>query len=294
MSTELETVRDFLRWAISRFGEADLYYGHGTDNAQDEAWFLLCSALKLPFDLDGRLLDGRLTKDERERVLALVERRVSERIPAAYLVGEAWFAGLPFHVDERVLVPRSPIAELIDVGFEPWLGGREPRTILDLCTGSGCIGIACAMAFPYASVVLSDLSEDALAVAQSNIVRHGLRDRVNTVQSDVFSGLKGQQFDLIVSNPPYVDAQDLAAMPQEYHAEPPLGLGSGSDGLNITRQILQVAREHLTEGGLLIVEVGNSGAALEEAYPELPLTWVEFEHGGHGVFVIAREDLPAL
>ncbi|WP_372748866.1 50S ribosomal protein L3 N(5)-glutamine methyltransferase [Litorivivens sp.] len=294
MSTELETVRDFLRWAISRFGEADLYYGHGTDNAQDEAWFLLCSALKLPFDLDGRLLDGRLTKDERERVLALVERRVSERIPAAYLVGEAWFAGLPFHVDERVLVPRSPIAELIDVGFEPWLGGREPRTILDLCTGSGCIGIACAMAFPYASVVLSDLSEDALAVAQSNIVRHGLRDRVNTVQSDVFSGLKGQQFDLIVSNPPYVDAQDLAAMPQEYHAEPPLGLGSGSDGLNITRQILQAAREHLTEGGLLIVEVGNSGAALEEAYPELPLTWVEFEHGGHGVFVIAREDLPAL
>ncbi len=294
MSTELETVRDFLRWAISRFGEADLYYGHGTDNAQDEAWFLLCSALKLPFDLDGRLLDGRLTKDERERVLALVERRVSERIPAAYLVGEAWFAGLPFHVDERVLVPRSPIAELIDVGFEPWLGGREPRTILDLCTGSGCIGIACAMAFPYASVVLSDLSEDALAVAQSNIVRHGLRDRVNTVQSDVFSGLKGQQFDLIVSNPPYVDAQDLAAMPQEYHAEPPLGLGSGSDGLNITRQILQTAREHLTEGGLLIVEVGNSGAALEEAYPELPLTWVEFEHGGHGVFVIAREDLPAL
>ena len=157
MPTELETVRDFLRWAISRFNEAGLFYGHGTDNAQDEAWFLLCSALKLPFDLDGRLLDGRLTQDERQRVLDLIERRITERIPAAYLVGEAWFAGLPFTVDERVLVPRSPIAELIEGGFEPWLGGREPGAILDLCTGSGCIGIACAMAFPAAQVVLLSL-----------------------------------------------------------------------------------------------------------------------------------------
>ena len=294
MSAELETVRDFLRWAISRFGEAELFYGHGTDNAQDEAWFLVCSALKLPFDLDGRLLDARLTLTERDHVQELIERRVTERVPAAYLVGEAWFAGLPFFVDERVLVPRSPIAELIEAGFEPWLGGREPQAILDLCTGSGCIGIACALAFPEAQVVLSDLSDGALEVARSNIERHEVVERVSCIQSDVFAGLAGQRFDLIVSNPPYVDQQDLAAMPREYHAEPAMGLGSGDDGLDITRRILSGARDVLNEGGLLIVEVGNSGLALEQAFPELPLMWVEFEHGGHGVFVISREDLPAL
>ncbi len=294
MSRELETVRDYLRWIISRFNAAGLYYGHGTDNAQDEAWYLVCGALKLPFDLDGRLLDGRLTETERQQLEQLVERRISERIPVAYLVGEAWFAGLPFNVDERVLVPRSPLAELIDVGFQPWLGDVEPEHILDLCTGSGCIGIACAFAFPESRVVLSDVSADALAVASSNIERHSLSDRVTAQQSDVFSGLEGQRFDLIVSNPPYVDAEDLAGMPAEYHAEPALGLGSGDDGLNITRRILQQAAGHLNEGGLLVVEVGNSGRALDEAFPELPLTWVEFERGGHGVFVISKDDLPAL
>ena len=294
MSRELETVRDYLRWIISRFNDAGLYYGHGTDNAQDEAWYLVCGALKLPFDLDGRLLDGRLTEAERQRLEQLVERRISERVPVAYLVGEAWFAGLPFNVDERVLVPRSPLAELIDVGFQPWLGDVEPEHILDLCTGSGCIGIACAFAFPEARVVLSDVSADALAVARSNIERHSLSDRVTALQSDVFAGLEGQCFDLIVSNPPYVDAEDLAGMPAEYHAEPALGLGSGDDGLDITRRILQQAAGHLNEGGLLVVEVGNSGRALDEAFPELPLTWVEFERGGHGVFVISKDDLPAL
>ncbi len=294
MSRELETVRDYLRWIISRFNAAGLYYGHGTDNAQDEAWYLVCGALKLPFDLDRRLLDGRLTETERQQLEQLVERRISERIPVAYLVGEAWFAGLPFNVDERVLVPRSPLAELIDVGFQPWLGDVEPEHILDLCTGSGCIGIACAFAFPESRVVLSDVSADALAVASSNIERHSLSDRVTAQQSDVFSGLEGQRFDLIVSNPPYVDAEDLAGMPAEYHAEPALGLGSGDDGLNITRRILQQAAGHLNEGGLLVVEVGNSGRALDEAFPELPLTWVEFERGGHGVFVISKDDLLAL
>ena len=294
MSRELETVRDYLRWIISRFNDAGLYYGHGTDNAQDEAWYLVCGALKLPFDLDGRLLDGRLTEAERQRLEQLVERRISERVPVAYLVGEAWFAGLPFNVDERVLVPRSPLAELIDVGFQPWLGDVEPEHILDLCTGSGCIGIACAFAFPEARVVLSDVSADALAVARSNIERHSLSDRVTVLQSDVFAGLEGQCFDLIVSNPPYVDAEDLAGMPAEYQAEPALGLGSGDDGLDITRRILQQAAGHLNEGGLLVVEVGNSGRALDEAFPELPLTWVEFERGGHGVFVISKDDLPAL
>ncbi len=294
MSRELETVRDYLRWIISRFNDAGLYYGHGTDNAQDEAWYLVCGALKLPFDLDGRLLDGRLTETERQQLEQLVERRISERVPVAYLVGEAWFAGLPFNVDERVLVPRSPLAELIDVGFQPWLGDVEPEHILDLCTGSGCIGIACAFAFPEARVVLSDVSADALAVARSNIERHSLSDRVTALQSDVFAGLEAQCFDLIVSNPPYVDAEDLAGMPAEYQAEPALGLGSGDDGLDITRRILQQAARHLNEGGLLVVEVGNSGRALDEAFPELPLTWVEFERGGHGVFVISKDDLPAL
>lgn len=294
MSRELETVRDYLRWIISRFNDAGLYYGHGTDNAQDEAWYLVCGALKLPFDLDGRLLDGRLTETERQQLEQLVERRISERVPVAYLVGEAWFAGLPFNVDERVLVPRSPLAELIDVGFQPWLGDVEPEHILDLCTGSGCIGIACAFAFPEARVVLSDVSADALAVARSNIERHSLSDRVTALQSDVFAGLEAQRFDLIVSNPPYVDAEDLAGMPAEYQAEPALGLGSGDDGLDITRRILQQAAGHLNEGGLLVVEVGNSGRALDEAFPELPLTWVEFERGGHGVFVISKDDLLAL
>lgn len=294
MSRELETVRDYLRWIISRFNDAGLYYGHGTDNAQDEAWYLVCGALKLPFDLDGRLLDGRLTEAERQRLEQLVERRISERVPVAYLVGEAWFAGLPFNVDERVLVPRSPLAELIDVGFQPWLGDVEPEHILDLCTGSGCIGIACAFAFPEARLVLSDVSADALAVARSNIERHRLSDRVTALQSDVFAGLEAQRFDLIVSNPPYVDAEDLAGMPAEYQAEPALGLGSGDDGLDITRRILQQAAGHLNEGGLLVVEVGNSGRALDEAFPELPLTWVEFERGGQGVFVISKDDLLAL
>ncbi|MBB3046134.1 ribosomal protein L3 glutamine methyltransferase [Litorivivens lipolytica] len=294
MNWELETVRDYLRWTISRFGEADLFYGHGTDNAQDDAWYLICGALKLPFDLDGRLLDGRLTGEEKTRVEQLVERRIQERIPVAYLVGEAWFAGLPFWVDERVLVPRSPLGELIEAGFQPWLGDVEPKRILDLCTGSGCIGIACAFAFPEADVVLSDLSPDALEVANSNIARHDVKARVRAIESNVFDNLAEQRFDLIVSNPPYVDAEDLASMPAEYHAEPPLGLGSGEDGLDITRRILREAAGHLNDGGLLVVEVGNSGRALDEAFPELPLTWVEFEQGGHGVFVISKEDLPAV
>ncbi len=293
MSAELETVRDFLRWTISRLGEADLYYGHGTDNAQDEAWYLVCGALRLPFDLDGRLLDGVLIQSERDKLLTLLERRVQERVPVAYLLGEAWFAGLPFNVDERVLVPRSPIAELIEHEFQPWLGSAEPRRILDLCTGSGCIGIACAFAFPNAQVVLSDISSDALVVARSNIARHNLTDRVSATASDLFAAIEGQKFDLIVSNPPYVDAADLAAMPAEFHAEPPLGLGSGDDGLDITCRILAQAADYLNDNGLLVVEVGNSGAALDQRYPQLALTWVEFEQGGHGVFVISKQDLIA-
>lgn len=235
-------------------------------------------------------LDARLTTSERARVVANIQRRIEERIPAAYITGQAWFAGLPYAVDERVLVPRSPIAELIEKRFAPWLT-EEPLQILDLCTGSGCIGIACAYAFPDAEVQLSDISFDALAVAEENIHQHGMADRVFAMQSDLFENLLGQRFDLIVSNPPYVDAEDMASLPDEFHAEPELGLASGDDGLDFTRRLLREAQDYLTDEGLLVVEVGNSWPALEAAYPDLPFVWVEFERGGHGVFVLTAQDL---
>ena len=289
---ELLTLRDFIRWGASEFTAAELFYGHGTDNAWDEAEQLVLHAVHLTPPLDSEWLSARLTRPERERVLANLQRRIQERIPAAYITGKAWFTGLPFVVDERVLVPRSPIAELILKRFEPWLI-QPPQRILDLCTGSGCIGIACAYAFPDAEVQLSDISWDALAVAEENIQMHNLEERVFAIQSDGFANLRGQVFDLIVSNPPYVDAEDMASLPDEYHAEPELGLASGEDGLDFTRQLLAQAADHLTETGLLVVEVGNSWPALAAAYPELPFIWVEFERGGHGVFVLSAQDLRA-
>lgn len=288
--TELVSIRDFFRWAASEFVAAKLFYGHGTDNPWDEAEQLVLHALHLNPPLADEWLDARLTRAEKARVVANIQRRIEERIPAAYITGQAWFAGMPFVVDERVLVPRSPIAELIEKQFAPWLSA-EPQQILDLCTGSGCIGIACAYAFPDAEVQLSDISFDALAVAEENIHQHDLADRVFALQSDLFESLLGQRFDLIVSNPPYVDADDMASLPQEYHAEPELGLASGVDGLDFTRRLLAEAADHLTENGVLVVEVGNSWPALEEAYPGLPFTWVEFERGGHGVFVLNAADL---
>lgn len=290
---ELITLRDFIRWGASEFTAAKLYFGHGTDNAWDEAEQLVLHAVHLVPPLADEWLSARLTRVERERVLVNLHRRVAERIPAAYITGTAWFAGLPFVVDERVLVPRSPIAELIQQRFAPWLP-HEPAQILDLCTGSGCIGIACAYAFPDAQVQLSDISFDALAVAEENIQQHNVEDRVFAMQSDLFSNLIGQQFDLIVSNPPYVDADDLASMPPEYHAEPEIGLGSGRDGLDFTRRLLREASDYLTDQGVLIVEVGNSWVALEEAYPHVSFTWIEFERGGHGVFMLTKADLLAL
>lgn len=287
---ELFTLRDFIRWGASEFNAAQLYFGHGTDNPWDDAEHLVLHAVHLMPPLDGEWLSARLTRDERERALRNLKRRIDERIPASYITNQAWFAGLPFYVDERVLVPRSPIAELIQKQFAPWLE-QEPARVLDLCTGSGCIGIACAYAFQDAEVQLSDISYDALAVAQENIERHHLQERVFAIQSDLFNNLHGQQFDLIVSNPPYVDSDDLATMPEEYHAEPEIGLGSGEDGLDFTRRLLAEAKDLLTDNGLLIVEVGNSWKALEKAFPHLPFTWVELERGGHGVFVLRKEDL---
>lgn len=293
LKQSLHTLRDYLRWGMSEFGRAGLFFGHGCDNAYDEAMVLLAHALSIPINSPPELLDARLTDVEKDTVLNLFARRVSERLPAAYLTKEAWFAGLSFYVDERVLVPRSPIAELIEKGFEPWLGGVFPRRILDLCTGSGCIGIACAYAFEDAVVDLADISEDACNVAQINVARHELHHRVNVVQSDLFGALAGERYELIVSNPPYVDEEDLADMPEEYRREPVLGLAAGRDGLSITRRILQEAASLLTDDGLLVVEVGNSCVALDAAFPEVPFTWVEFERGGHGVFVIDRPQLLA-
>ena len=284
------TVGDAIRQGARQFEEAGLFFGHGTDNPWDEALSLVLYVLNLPWDVDPAVAEHSLDDEERAAILALFERRIRERIPAAYLTGEAWFAGIPFCVDQRVLVPRSPIAELIETGFSPWLSA-PPRSVLDLCAGSGCLGIACALYLEDVRVTLSDISEDALEVARKNIARHGVEERVTAVQSDLFSALGGKRYDLIVSNPPYVDAGDLAAMPAEYHHEPEIGLGSGADGLDLTRRLLGRAEEHLTEEGVLIVEVGNSWVALDAAYPTVPFMWLEFERGGHGVFLLTAQQL---
>lgn len=291
---ELQTLQDLLRWTVSRMNEADIYFGHGTDNSWDEARLLVTHALSLPWQLDNSWLSARVTRPEREAVLALVTERIQKRVPAPYLIGEAWFCGLPFVVDERVLIPRSPIGEMIELGFASWWKGLEaPQRILDLCTGSGCIGIACAKHFENAEVELLDISAEALEVADENIQRFELEDRVVALQSDLFSAADGR-YDLIVSNPPYVDAYDMSTLPEEYHHEPELALAAGEDGLDLVRRMLAEARDYLTDDGLLVVEVGNSWPALVEAYPQLPFVWPEFERGGHGVFVLQARDLDLL
>ncbi len=290
VAQQLHTIKDYIRWTYSQFNHHKLFFGHGTDNAWDEAVHLVLGSLHLPWDFDPSMLDARITHDEAIIILSHVEKRCLDRVPLAYLLGEAWFAGLPFHVDHRVLVPRSPIAELIQNQFEPWLAD-EPMRVLDLCTGSGCIGIATAYAFPYSKVDLADISEGAISVAQDNVARHHLEDQVSVYQSDLFDDLPKDGYDLIVTNPPYVDEEDLTAMPQEYSHEPALGLGSGDDGLDITRRILRDAPNYLTENGILICEVGNSEFALQEAFPEVPFMWLEFENGGQGVFMLAADQL---
>lgn len=283
------TLGEWIEWAASRFDSAGLYFGHGTDNAFDEAAVLVLHVLRLGWPELESLLDKPFPDDRREALLELVDARITEKVPAAYLTGRAWFAGLEFIVNRHVLVPRSPIAELVINAFRPWVE-RAPARILDLCTGSGCIGIASATVFDDAMVDLSDISPEALEVARANIELHQLDQRVRAVQSDVFGNIAGK-YDLIVANPPYVDALDLASMPDEYRAEPVLGLASGADGLDITRTILAKAGGFLNYDGLLVVEVGNSWEALEQAFPSVPFLWPEFEYGGHGVFLLSAKEL---
>lgn len=287
----LATLRDYVRYAASRFAEAGLFFGHGTAGPLDEAAALVLHGLHLPYDLPGGYFEARLIPGERERILTLIERRIEERKPLAYLTHEAPFAGLTFYVDDRVLVPRSPIAELIDHRFVPWLEAEDVTDILDLCTGSGCIAVACAHAFPEAAVDAADISSSALEVARINIDRHELADRVQAVESDVYSALGDKRYDLIVSNPPYVNLAEWRNLPAEFHAEPRLGLEAGDDGLDCVRAILGSASRHLKPNGILVVEVGSAAEALLAVYPKVPFCWLDFERGGEGVFLLTAEQV---
>ena len=292
MPAELATIIDLIRYGASRFGAAGLTFGHSYDNALDESTQLVLHALHLPHDLNPVYGQARVTAEEKATVLALFDRRIAERIPAAYLTGEAWFAGLSFRSDPRALVPRSPIAELIEAGFQPWIGDLQVERALDLCTGSGCIAIAMAHYNPDWQVDAVDLSDDALALAGENTLRLHTPN-VRLLKSDLFGALAGERYDLIVSNPPYVTREEVAALPPEYAYEPELGLIAGEDGLDLALKILRDAPVHLNEGGLLIVEVGESEGALVELLPEIPFAWIEFKVGPMGVFAIGREDLVA-
>ena len=291
VTQELATIVDFIRYGASRFGAAGLTFGHSYDNALDEATHLVLHALHLPHDLSPAYGSARLTADEKRSVLDLIERRVAEHKPVAYLTGEAWFAGLKFKSDARALVPRSPIAELIQGGFAPWLDERPVERALDLCTGSGCIGIAMAAHNPDWQVDLADISGDALALARENVAFQDVGERVRVIESDLFANLQGERYDLVVSNPPYVTEREFAALPPEYGHEPKLGLTAGDDGLDFALRILAAAPDHLTDDGVLIVEVGESERALVELLPQVPFNWIEFDVGQMGVFLLDRRDL---
>jgi ribosomal protein L3 glutamine methyltransferase len=285
------TVGELVRYGAAEFERAGLAFGHGTENAVDESAALVFHALGLDHARAEEAYRLRPEAGDVAGVLRLFAERISRRVPAAYLIGRMWFAGLEFEVDERVIVPRSPFAELIAARFEPWIDPARVHRILDIGTGSGCIAIACAKAFPDARVDAVDISPDALAVARRNVFRHGVGDRLELLQGDVFGPVGDRRYDLIVANPPYVSDDEMAALPQEYRHEPDLALRAGGDGLDVVRRILDGAAAQLAPGGAIFVEVGDSDERLAHAYPRLPFTWLEFEHGGGGVFVLRREDL---
>ncbi|UCV12926.1 50S ribosomal protein L3 N(5)-glutamine methyltransferase [Dechloromonas denitrificans] len=291
--SELITVRDYIRYAVSRFNGAGLFFGHGSDNAWDEAAYLTLHTLNLPLDRLEPFLDARLLSSERDALLDIYRRRCEDRLPAAYLTNEAWLGEHRFYVDDRVIVPRSFIAELLLEQLTPWI--EDPWAIhsaLDLCTGSGCLAILTALAFPEAEVDAVDLSEDALSVAERNVADYQLQGRLNLIHSDAFSQLAGKRYDLIISNPPYVNAESVDALPPEYLHEPEMALGSGEDGLDFTHIILREAKKHLTPDGILVVEIGHNRDALEAAYPNLPFIWLDTEAGDEYVFLLRAEDLP--
>ncbi len=292
MTTQLTTIRDWLRYAVSRFENSNIFYGHGTDNSYDEAVWLIMSALHLPMDTLDNFLDARITQAECAHLADLIDRRINNHTPTAYLVKEAYLQGLKFYVDERVIVPRSFIAELLQDGLQPWIEYTELiQSAADICTGSGCLGVLLADAFPEAQIDVVDISPDAIAVANINIEKYGLQERVQAIQSDMFNALKGKTYDLIISNPPYVDAPSMATLPAEYRNEPQLALGSGEAGLDHTHTLLKEAPKYLNDGGLLVVEIGHNRDALHAAYPDLPFTWLDTSSGDQFVFLLTKEDL---
>lgn len=292
-TTELFTIRDWLRYAVSRFEASDIFYGHGTDNAYDEAVWLILSALHLPHDTLNNFLDARLLAEERTKIARFIEERISKHTPTAYLLKEAWLQGYKFYVDERVLIPRSFIAELlVNNGLLPWIEYPElVTTAADICTGSGCLGVLLADTYPDAFVDVIDISADAIDVCNINIANYGLQERVTAIQSDMFTALQGKTYDLIISNPPYVDAPSMASLPAEYRNEPQLALGSGVGGLDHTHTILREAANHLNDGGILVVEIGHNRDALIDAYPDVPFTWLEVSSGNEFVFLLTKTQL---
>jgi ribosomal protein L3 glutamine methyltransferase len=291
ISEELKTVRDFIRFAVSQFRQAQVYFGHGTDNAWDEAVYLVLYTLRLPQDINHDMLDAKLTASEKKAVLNVINRRIKERIPAAYLTQEAGFAGLSFYVDDRVLVPRSPMAELIQNRFAPWIDPKKVKRILDIGTGSGCIAISCAYAFPNAKIDAIDVSQDALKVAAINCAKHNVTKKVRVLESDLFSALKKETYDIVISNPPYVSGEEMRLLPKEYRHEPSNALLAGKNGDEIVEKILHEVPKYLSPHGLLVVEVGNSEPVVLQKYPHLPFTWLEFEQGEGEVFLLTAEQL---
>lgn len=288
---ELVTILDFLRFSVSYAINANLYYGHGTDNAWDDMHSLILRSLSLPHTLEDHWLSARLTTSEKKYLSQQLEKRIKQRVPVPYLIKEAYFCDLPFYVDERVLIPRSPIAELIKNEFSPWLDGDKIHRILDLCTGSGCIAIACCYAFPNALVDAVDISSEALAVAEINRELLDVEEQLTLIESDCFTNVPHVRYDLIVSNPPYVGKEEMQTLPDEFRHEPVLALETGNKGLAIVDTILQKAHTYLSDQGVLIVEVGNSEEALSEAYPHVPFTWLEMAQGGQGVFLLTKQQL---